>query len=148
MKADLQKAKDLLQAGGCTCVLCKGEETHSSTQRGVRPLLDWLEQSSDWQDYCAADKVVGRAAAFLYLLMGVQQLYAGVISQHALRLLEQHHIECEYGRLVPAIRNRAGDGFCPMESAVRNIDDPAEAVLAIKQTLETLQEQKKREGDA
>ncbi len=148
MKADLQKAKELLQTGSCTCVLCKGEETHSSTQRGVKPLLAWLEQTPDWQGYCAADRVVGRAAAFLYLLMGVKQLYAEVLSQHALRLLEQHHIECEYGRLVPAIRNRAGDGFCPMESAVRNIDDPDEAVSVIKQTLETLQEQKKREGDA
>ncbi|MBQ8917946.1 MAG: DUF1893 domain-containing protein, partial [Oscillospiraceae bacterium] len=115
---------------------------------GVKPLLNWLQQTSNWQGYCAADRVVGRAAAFLYLLMGVKQLYAGVLSQHALRLLEQHHIECEYGRLVPAIRNRAGDGFCPMESAVRNIDDPEEAVSVIKQTLEALQERKKREGDA
>ena len=144
MKNDLQKAKEMLQTEGCTCVLCKGEETHSSTQRGVKPLLNWLQQNPDWQGYCAADRVVGRAAAFLYLLMGVKQLYAGVISQHALRLLEQHHIECEYGRLVPAIRNRAGDGFCPMESAVLEIDDPTEALAAIKQTLQSLQDEKKR----
>ena len=60
------------------------------------------------------------------------------------RLLEQHHIECEYGQLVPAIRNRAGDGFCPMESAVLSIDDPAQALAAIKQTLQSLQDEKKR----
>lgn len=144
MKNDLQKAKELLRSQNCTCVLCKGEETLSSTQRGVKPLLNWLEQTPDWQGYCAADRVVGRAAAFLYLLMGVKQLYAGVISQHALRLLEQHHIESEYGQLVPAIRNRAGDGFCPMESAVLEIDDPTEALAAIKQTLQSLQDEKKR----
>jgi len=140
MKTDLQKARELLQAQGCTCVLCKGEKVYSSTQRGVKPLLGWLERKEDWQDYCAADRVVGRAAAFLYLLMGIKRLYAGVISQHALQVFEENGIVCEYDLLVPAIRNRTGEGFCPMESAVLGIDDPARALEEIRKTLNTLQE--------
>ena len=32
------------------------------------------------------------------------------------------------------IRNRSGDGFCPMESAVRELNEPEKALAAIKQT--------------
>ncbi len=121
-----------------TCVLCKGENVYTSCCRGVKPLLGWLEQGTDLTGFCAADKVVGRAAAFLYVLMGVTHLYAGVVSQLALQVLKEKGIACEYDLMVPAIRNRTGDGFCPMESAVKDLDDPAMALAAIKQTLKKL----------
>ena len=134
MNKDFERAKKLLKAGKYTCVLCKGEQVYTSCRRGVAPLLDWLEQGNDYTGFCAADKVVGRAAAFLYQMMGVTRLYAEVVSQLALEVLEQSGIACEYGQLVPAIRNRSGDGFCPMESAVRELNEPEKALAAIKQT--------------
>ena len=142
MKTDLQKAKELLVQQGCTCVLCKGEEISISFERGVKPLLGWLEENPLRNGFSAADRVVGRAAAFRYLLLGVGCIYAGVISKPALQLLQQHHVSCEYDTLVPAIRNRAGDGFCPMENAVLAVDDPAEALAAIREKLRQLQNAK------
>ncbi|MBR5558914.1 MAG: DUF1893 domain-containing protein [Oscillospiraceae bacterium] len=141
MKADLQKAKALLQDKDYTCVICKGEQIYTSRKRGVAPLLEWLEQKTDLSGYSAADKVVGRAAAFLYLLLGISRLHACVISSLALQVLEQSGITCEYDLLVPAIRNRAGDGFCPMESAVEELKKPEEALCAIRDTLQKLKNQ-------
>lgn len=139
MNDDLQKAKELLWQGEYTCVLCRGEEVFFSRRRGVAPLLDWLEENPRRDGFCAADKVVGRAAAFLYLLMEVRRLYAGVISQPALALLEREGIFCEYDRLVPAIRNRSGDGPCPMESVVLEENDPHKALGKIKRKYNLLQ---------
>ena len=44
----------------------------------------------------------------------------------------------EYGNLSEAIRNRDNTGYCPMETAVLDIDVPAEAVTAIRAKLEEL----------
>ena len=71
MKNDLKKAIDILNSGQYTCVLCKDNEIHISTERGVKPLLEWLESGIALKGFSAADKVVGKAAAFLYVLLGV-----------------------------------------------------------------------------
>ena len=139
VNADLQKAKELLQSDGYTCVLCKGGQTHVSFDRGVKPLLAWLEQGVDLGGFSAADRVVGKAAACLYVLLEIRELYTPVVSQPALEVLRRYNIPCVYEQAVPAIRNRAGDGFCPMEEAVKEIDHPQQALQAIKITLQRLQ---------
>ncbi len=138
MTTDLQKAKEILQNGNHTCVLIKDDTIYTSDNRGVKPLLMYLEDKTDLCGFCAADKVVGRAAAFLYVLIGIKELYAAVISKSALDVLESHGIETSYGMLVDAIRNRTNTGFCPMEQATLNINNPHEALKAVKMTLEKL----------
>jgi hypothetical protein len=135
---DLESARSLLERGNYTCVLCRDGRTVTDSRRGVRPLLELLENGTDLHGYSAADKVVGKAAAFLYCLLGVKALHAGVISQPALAVLEATGIVVRYSTLVPAIRNRTGDGFCPMETAVWDISDPALAPDAIRNALQKL----------
>ena len=134
----LTKAKMLLDKTDNTCVLCGGRVILTENRRGVRPLLDLVENDVDVAGFAAADKVVGKAAAFLYCLMGINCLYAKTLSQPALAVLQQAGIVIEYDQLVPAIQNRTGDGLCPMESAVWNIDDAHEALAAIQKTLGNL----------
>ena len=132
---DLHFARTLLEKENYTCVICRGEDVLTDRRRGVKPLMELLESGKDLQGYSAADKVVGKAAAFLYCLLGVKALHAGILSEPALAVLENAGIPVEYGTLVPAIRNRAGDGFCPMETAVWDLDDPTLAPAAIRSTL-------------
>lgn len=134
----LNKAKMLLSKTGSTCVICGNDVIITDKRRGVRPLLDLLDSEATVRGFSAADKVVGKAAAHLYCLLGIEDLYANVISQPALDVLQGAGISLEYGQLVPAIKNRSGDGFCPMESAVWNIEDPREALTAILNTLDQL----------
>ena len=135
---NLEKAKMLLQRTNSTCVLCNEDIILTDNRRGVRPLLDLLQANTDVAGFSAADKVVGKAAAFLYCLMKIRCLHARVISQPALEVLQQAGIETTYDELVPAIRNRTGDGYCPMESAVWDIKDPHQALQAILDKLATL----------
>ena len=135
---DLENAHRILSEGQYTCVLCRGADTVTDSRRGVKPLLELLESGRTFAGYSAADKVVGKAAAFLYCLLGVTALHAGVISQPALTVLENAGITVRYDTLVPAIRNRTGDGFCPMETAVWALTDPTLAPQAIREALQRL----------
>ena len=135
---DLERAKALLTEGDYTVVLCRGEITHTDTRRGVAPLLALLDRGVDVSGFAAADKVVGKAAAFLYLRLGVAAVHAGVISAPAYDLLLTHGVSVTYDTLVPAIRNRAGDGYCPMEQVSLPLTDPLEAETAIRKRLAEL----------
>ena len=139
MYPDREKARQILEQGGHTCVLCCAEEIYTDARRGVRPLLDLLGQSRSWHGFCAADKVVGKAAAFLYRLMRIRALYAQVVSEPAAKVLAEGGIALSYGSFVPAIRNRTDTGFCPMETAVWELDDPEEALAVLKTTLQNMQ---------
>ncbi len=124
---ELIKAKEILLSGNYTCVLCKNEDIYTSTQRGVKPLVIWLKSENDFKGYVAADKVVGKATAFLYVLLGVKAVYAHVISKSAFLVLNQNNIRVEYTELVENIINRKKDGICPFEAAVLDICDPTTA---------------------
>ena len=139
MTADLNKAGAKLKEGGYTCVLWKGDVHYTSDRRGVAPLLGWLEDGTDLQGFSAADKVVGKAAALLYCLLGITEIYAPVISKAALAVLEAAGITVFYDSLVEGIINRRGDGPCPMETATKEISDPALAPDVIRKTLKALQ---------
>lgn len=134
---DLEKAKSILQGSDYTCVLCRGDQIHTSRHRGVRPLLELLE--TDVSGFCAADKVVGKATALLYRLLKVRAIHATVISQAALQALQNSDIAVSWDSQVDYIKNRAGDGRCPMEQATEGIDDPQVALIAIRQKLKELQ---------
>lgn len=134
MNSDLISAKELFEGGGYTCVLCKGEEKLSSTQSGIKPLLELLKSETDLKGFSAADKIIGRAAAFLYVLMGVSSVYGKVITSGAIEILRKNSIEVYYETCTEKIINRKGDDICPMEKAVADIDEPLEAYkrLALK----------------
>jgi len=138
MREDLQRAAELLSAGDYTCVLCRSDSIFTDNRRGVRPLLEFLESGHNFHGYCAADKVIGKAAAFLYVLLGVQAVYARVISSPAISVLSHHGIDLTFDVQVPAIENRTKTGLCPIESSVWNIDNPAIALEIMKQTLKNL----------
>lgn len=137
---ELEKTKQHLISGGYTCVLCKGEDIHISFDRGVKPLLLLLESGKSFKGYCAADKVVGKATAFLYVRLRVKAVYAKVISRSALQVLKEHNVYVENDITAENIINRAGDGICPFESAVLDIKDTD---IAYKTILQKVQEMRK-----
>ena len=127
-----EKAGAILESQGYTCVLCREDVTHTSTRRGVAPLLNWLDAGVDLSGFSAADRVVGRATAFLYVLLGVEEVYARVMSHPAADVLRSHGILCSADTMVKGIINRKGTGPCPFEAAVMDIRDPEEALIAIR----------------
>lgn len=138
MSNDLIRVRNLLHSEGYTCVLIRDSAIHFSTERGVKPLVSLLQGGADVRGFHAADKVVGKATAFLYCLLGVSSVYAPVISTAALEVLRRYGVHTEFDLEVPFIWNRRRTGSCPMEAAVRDISDPQEAYAAILQTLASM----------
>ena len=136
---NLQKARDLLESGNYTCVVCKDDAVYTTTQRGVAPLLNWLDAGTDLSGFSAADRVVGRGAAFLYCLLGVKEVHARVMSHPAQEVLLAHGIAASADAYVPGIINRAGIGPCPFEAAVMEIQDADTALIAIREKRRQMQ---------
>ena len=134
----MKTAKEILSGGEYTCVLCKDDIIITSNKRGVAPLVELLDSKTPTKDFCAADKVVGRAAAFLYVLLEVKSVHANVLSIPALKVFKVFNIDVTYDTLCDYIENRQKNGRCPMESAVLDIEGPDTALSAIRQKMEEL----------
>ena len=143
MTRNLEKAVSVLNTENLTLAAVGESGVLKFTERGVKPLLALIDGGKSLAGFSAADKVVGKAAAMLYVLLGVNEIYASVISKPALAVLEKYGIYCEYGTLAEAIKNRTNTGFCPMETAVLNLENPAEAPAAIRKKLAELQKNEK-----
>lgn len=117
-----------------------GRVVFSSGERGVVFLLRRLDAGEDLRDLWVADRVIGRAAAFLLAAGAPRAVYAGVLSREARTVLEDAGIPCHWGRLVDRIRDRDGTGFCPLETACLGIPEAGGAIRRIRATLEALKE--------
>ena len=134
----LDVAKTLLETGGYTCVITDGENHHTSMLRGVKPLVQYLQNGTIPEGLFAADKVIGKATAFLYVLLRVKQVYAKIISESAVAVLQGQGIVVQYETLVPYIINRRGDGMCPFEQTVLEIENPETAYAAVLRKMQEM----------
>ena len=66
-----EEAKKMLGTNGITCIVLKdGAEPLISQIRGVRPVIQWIEEGADLKDAAVFDPIVGRAAGMMYALAG------------------------------------------------------------------------------
>ena len=133
--SDLQRAKELLKGGGYTCVILRESKAYYGVKRGIATIMDFIDSGVDFTGFSAADKIVGKAAAFLYVKMKLTAVYAEVLSVPAAEIFKKHGVEFGYGTLTENIINRKGDGICPMEQAVLKVEEPEQAVNILKQKL-------------
>lgn len=133
MTERIRQAEDLLKKDEAACVIITKELVPlESRKNGIAPLLEWLQESPDTlKGACAADKVVGKAAALLMVYGGINEVYAEIISESAEDLLKQNRIQYEYGQKVSYIQNRTKTGMCPMEQRCLDINSPEEAYTAL-----------------
>ena len=127
------------QLPGHTLVLCKNGELITSDKRGVAPMLDLIREGRDVTGYCAADRVIGKAAAMLFIKAGVREVFADTLSEGAAALLKTHGIPFRCSKMTDRIMNRAKNGLCPMEIAVSDTDDIDTGVMLISRRLDELQ---------
>ena len=109
------------------------ERIETYNGRGLGPLLKHLE-TDNLKNAQMYDKVTGRASALLLAYGGAVSLHTGMLSKEAIPILEKYHIQYTADREVDFILNRSKTASCPMETAVRSIDDAQTAfdILKIK----------------
>lgn len=143
MNKDLEQAKALLENNEeYTCAACRAGESFASEEHGVRPLMRWLNEGTDLSGASAADRIVGKAAAFLYVLLGVRTVYAPLMSvPRAGNAVRSRH-RGDRGRSRAGHPQPHGHGLLPMESAVWDISDPHEAKAALERKISEMMAKK------
>ena len=127
--------KDLLHSGDWSLVI-ENHGVRTFSGRGVKDLLRVLEEEPQVLNGAKiADKVVGKAAAALMVLGKVREVYAELISTPAVELLRKYGVAVSFGNETDHIMNRDETGWCPMETACRNVDSPTDMLRAIKEKM-------------
>ena len=102
-------------------VISDGKVLFQSDKRWLFPLFGFeaflVQQPLDISHAEVHDKVVGKAAAFLILRLGVGSVHADVISQLACAVFDQAHLPYSFGTRVDRID-------CQTEEILLDINDP------------------------
>ena len=134
--SNLSTAKALLK--GHTLVLVSDDRQLISDKRGISPIINFIQSGEDLHGYSAADVVVGKAAALMFVKAGIKEVFAKTLSLNAKAVLEENGIPCAYETLTERIINHDGTDTCPMEKALIGTSDPDEAYEILLATLERL----------
>lgn len=127
------KEARLALKGKARCVVYNESGLHTSGERGVKPMILWLEENPEFlRGASVADKIVGRAAAMIMVHAGVKEVFASVMSNGAIDLFREYEIDFTYSMTALAISNRRGDGICPMERLIAPIKDPKTAYETLR----------------
>lgn len=131
---DIEFAKQALNNDNLTlCIVKDNDVVYSSKDRGVYPIYHAVIDSDfDIEGASVADKVTGKGAALLCVYGKIGTLHTGIISKPALKVLKDNNIIVTYERLVDNIKNRSGDGLCPVESLSKDIESPQDIILPVK----------------
>lgn len=131
---DLEMARIVFQSNSYAFVLVRDHQVLATgTRQGVGELLDAVAHHGELVRGAAlADKIVGKAVAMVAAYAGITAIYSPLASQAGEQVCQQYNIEFHADHLVPLIRNKRNDGPCPMERLTLELDEPADAVLALR----------------
>lgn len=134
MNRDLEQAVEELRLHNATFVVVKeGAVLGMGRGRGVGELVASADElGGRARGGALADRIVGKAAAFVAEAMGISSVHAALLSEPGRDVLLRAGIKVRYETLVPAIRNRAGDGSCPMELLVEDCREAADALTLLR----------------
>ena len=139
VETDRKVLIERLDAEQCSCVIYNGEETRLFWERGVQDLYRLLKMEPDFlRGAFIADKVIGKAAAALMALGGVDEVFARVISSPAREFLERSEIKVDFLVEVPHIINRARTGWCPLETRCFRMHTAEECLQQIEEFIHTM----------
>lgn len=108
MNQNTEKAKNILEEKKCSLVLVDDDEIISSDEKGLSFLVNLCESGRDFQGFSASDKIVGRAAAFLFVLLEVSEVHAKVMSKLAGNILDRGEIPFYSEKIVDEIKGDDG----------------------------------------
>jgi hypothetical protein len=129
MNRDLEIArKRLVENGFSISIVKRGDAIFESRSNGLRDLFEAAGRlGTSLEEASVADRVVGKAAAFLLVYSHVNSVFAVTISERALSLLKENSILIEFENTAPSILDKAKTDVCPFEKMILNCEDPEEA---------------------
>lgn len=91
---------------------------------GIKPLYSaYMTIKDKMKDAYCADRVIGKAAAWIYQKADIKELYCDVITTRAKNLLTDSGIKLIFVEEVEFIENRDKTGMCPVETLAKDEED-------------------------
>ncbi|SCG81628.1 hypothetical protein DW1_0007 [Proteiniborus sp. DW1] len=139
---DLELAKESLIQRDLTIAIAKEDKIiFTSTDKGIKPIYTAvLELKEDLRGASIADRVIGRAAAILCKYAGIRKLYTKLISDEAIKILENGSISFFYDESSPYIKNRDKTDMCPVEKLSQEVESPEELIQKISEFLDRMKQ--------
>lgn len=114
----------LYETNASLVVLYANGECKAYYQNRIKDIKEILQQDrTALQGAVIADKVIGKVAGSILTVAGVKEIYADVMSQYALPVLEENHVKYEYKNLTDYVQNNDKTGMCPMENKYKEEKD-------------------------
>jgi tyrosine-protein phosphatase YwqE len=122
---DIEIAKKYLNEENLTIAVVKSKKLiFKSKEKGIKPIYKLAKEMKEIaKDGVLADKVIGKGAALLCKYIGIKEVYGELISESAIKLLEDENIKFSYLNTTEYIKNRDKTGLCPIENMAMNIED-------------------------
>ncbi len=114
----------LYEKNASLVVLYSNGEIKEYYQNRINDIKDILKENKEsLKGAIIADKVIGKVAGSILTVAGVKEIYADVMSKHAVPVLEENNIKYEYKTLTEYVINNAKTGMCPMENKYKDEKD-------------------------
>lgn len=130
----IAEMRKLVEGGESIVVARHGVFVARAKGAGIGPAMEMLD-SQRLRGSIVFDKIVGRAAAAIFVEGGARKACALVMSEGAKKLLEAHGVEAVAVKTVEKIVNRSKTGECPMERAVKNLDKTGKMVDKLRKAI-------------
>ena len=136
--AAVKEAVKKINSGKVSLILIKdGKVIDSSKTRGISHIMELYDRGL-LKDAFDCDIIIGKAAAMIFYAGGVKSCYGRTVSEEALKFLTEKGINITYGETAPVIKNRKGDGMCPMEETVLSEKDALCAIELLRAKIKSL----------
>lgn len=140
--SDLSLAKNMLYGENLTLAIVKnGNVLFKTNSHKISGFLIAIEKlGAKLKHASVADRIAGKAIALLCVYVGVNNIYAEVLSRGAKVLFEEYRIPCEWKEMVDTILNLNRNSVCPFEKVATVISDPEKAFVEFKTILQTFKD--------
>jgi hypothetical protein len=134
MHTDLNLAKKKLIQKNLSLIIVKDDKILFETEsHGIGDLLKAIEKLRDnMKETSVADRIVGRAAALLFVFSGVAAVSAITASDGGIEVLKKNNVFLEYESRVANVLNLNKTDVCPFEKLVAKLSNPERAYRALK----------------
>jgi len=138
--SDLDIAKHELYEENLTLSIVKdGAVLFETRSHRITGFLEAVETLGDkLEGATVADRVVGKAVAFLCVYAKIRAVYAAVLSRKAQAVLKKDGITCQWNELVENVLDSNKSGMCPFEKTAADISGAEEAYSAFRRLRDNL----------
>jgi len=114
-------------------IVKKGKVIFETKKQGISGFLQAIEKlNKNLVAASAADKTVGVAVAMLCVYAGVVSVFALVVSEGGIRVLEDNNIAYLFEKKVSNILNREKNDVCPFQKLAMASGSSDEAYVKLK----------------